>query len=293
VTATVLAMVLLSALLHAAWSTAIKGSRDPMAFNVAQALVLGGLAVAGLAGFEPREVSGRVWGFLAATGACHGIYYYGMSRALERADLSLVYPVIRSTPAFLPLVAIPVFGEEISPLGALGIAVVVAGIWLVHTAPGRGLRAVLSPGLGWAWLTLGTTVGYSLFDKQAMLGLTGGRWSGAVPPSVALLCLLSLASEPIFLGLALPRLARGALRRVFCEAPGRLLGAVALSFAGYALILQAFASAPASYVVAVRQLSVLFAVLMAAGLLRERPGRSRMLGASATVIGVAIIAFAG
>jgi len=286
-------MVLLSALLHAAWSTAIKGSSNPVAFNLAQSLMLALLAAALLLGFAPSEVPGRVWGFLAATGVCHGVYYYGMGRALERADLSLVYPVIRSTPAFLPLVAIPVFGEQISVFGGLGIAVVVAGIWLVQSVPGLGLRAVLSPGLGWAWLTLVATVGYSLFDKQAMTGLTDGSWSGALPRSVALFCLVSLAGEPVFLALGLPSLERGTLRRTLRAEGVRVLAAVVLSFAGYALILQAYASAPASYVVAVRQLSVLFAVVLAAGLLRERPGRRRLLGASTTVIGVAIIAFAG
>ena len=46
-----------------------------------------------------------------------------------------------------------------------------------------------------------------------------------------------------------------------------------------------------SYVVAVRQMSVLFAVVLAAVAFGERPDRPRLLGAAATVVGVALIAW--
>jgi len=42
-------------------------------------------------------------------------------------------------------------------------------------------------------------------------------------------------------------------------------------------------------VVAVRQMSVLFALLFAVVWLRERPDRRRVIGATATVVGVALI----
>jgi drug/metabolite transporter (DMT)-like permease len=58
----------------------------------------------------------------------------------------------------------------------------------------------------------------------------------------------------------------------------------------YALILQALRTAPVSYVTAVRQTSVLFAVILGTTWLLERPGRLRLIGAAATVAGVALIA---
>jgi uncharacterized membrane protein len=47
-----------------------------------------------------------------------------------------------------------------------------------------------------------------------------------------------------------------------------------------------------SYVVAVRQSSVLFAVALSMLFLRERPSRVRLLGALATVAGVVLISVA-
>ena len=67
------------------------------------------------------------------------------------------------------------------------------------------------------------------------------------------------------------------------------MAALAGSLLSYSLILQAFQTAPASYVVAVRQVSVLFALLFAVGWLRERPDRRRVVGATATVVGVVLI----
>ena len=49
--------------------------------------------------------------------------------------------------------------------------------------------------------------------------------------------------------------------------------------------------APVSYVVAVRQTSVLFALVLGTLWLGERPGWSRVLGGAATVAGVALIAW--
>ncbi len=285
-----LGLVLLSALLHAIWSAAIKSSRDPLAFNLVQkAFFTLGLAAA-LPGFHPAEIPPDVWRIVAITGLAHGLYFYWMSRAFEGGELSLVYPIVRSTPAFLPFFAVAWFGESVSLPGALGIAVVVAGMWLVHTQGDLRLRALVAPGTGYAYLTLLATVAYSLADKRAMAHLTEAPWSGPLPRSVVYFFLITAANAVVFVPLAARRVRWGLLREVARDEWPRAALAVLVSLAGYALILEAYRRAPASYVVAVRQMSVLFAVAIGALWLRERPGRARVLGALATVAGVALIA---
>jgi drug/metabolite transporter (DMT)-like permease len=292
VSTTILALVLLSALLHAAWSASIKSSTSPLAFNVTQTLVAVPVSLLGLSLFDFANLSGAALGWLLGTSVAHGLYYYWLSRALEHADLTLAYPIIRSTPALLPLLAVPILGEIPSPLCALGIAVVVAGVWAVYG--GRLSRAILTaPELRFAWLTLASTVGYSLADKAGMSELGADAWRGSLPPSLAWFCLITLGSTPLFLGLTARRVPLGELRVALRRDLGRASLAFAGSLAGYALILEAYRSAPASYVVAVRQTSVLFAVVIAMLFLRERPSRPRILGALATVCGVALIAWAG
>ena len=286
-------MVLASALLHAIWSATIKGTRSPLAFLGVQAGFGLGLGLLALLSFRLQEIPASVWGILAGASLAHGLYSYAMSRAFERADLSQVYPIIRSTPAFLPLVAVPLLGEQLSWAGALGIAVVVAGIWLVHGDPRRGLRASLAPGMGAAWITLAMTVAYSLLDKEAMARLGRAPWSSPLPRSLVWFLLISAGSAAVLLPLARRQLPPGEMRACLRREGGLALAALAASLVGYGLILQAFQTAPASYVVAVRQLSVLFAVAIAALFLAERPTRPRTLGAAATVAGVALIAWAG
>jgi drug/metabolite transporter (DMT)-like permease len=290
-----LALVLLSALLHALWSLAIKGSASPLGFNLLQ-LVPTAVAACALPWLAPLgALPAEVWALAAATGVAHGLYFYWLSRALAAGELSVVYPIARSAPAFVPLVAVPLLGESVSAGGALGIAVVVAGMWAVQADAGvaatRGWRRLLvAPGAGWAWLTLAASIGYSLVDKMAMARLAALPWTGAVPPAVAWYVILCTAGTAVFAPLALrhvpPRALAAQARREWRTA----LLAAGVGFAGYGLILHALRTAPVSYVVAVRQASVLFAVALGALLLRERPSRLRVVGALATVVGVALVA---
>ena len=140
-TITALLLVLASAFLHAGWSAAIKDSRDPLTFNLLQLVTPIAVLAALLPWLDFGEIPPTAWKLLAATSFAHGGYFYWMSRAYEHGDLTLVYPICRSTPAFLPLVAVPLLGESISPAGALGIAIVVARH--VVRAGRPGLRLVL------------------------------------------------------------------------------------------------------------------------------------------------------
>ena len=236
-----LALVLASALLHAWWSFAIKGSRDPLAFNLLQLLAPFGILLA-LAPFVVwAEVPERVWWLLAGTALFHGLYFYWMTRAFEHGDLTLVYPIARSTPAFIPLVAAPLLGERISAGAAFGIAIVVAGIWLVGAGGGVSRSALRSPAARYAYLTLAAGVGYSLVDKASMATLGAASWSSPVPRAFVYAVLLGIAGTFVFAPLAWLRQREGLLARLRQGELGRATFASVVSYAGYALVLAAHA----------------------------------------------------
>ncbi len=296
VDATELAIVLLSALLHAGWSIAIKGSRDGLAFNLLQTAVAATVGVALIASVDPTGLPKALWPLVAATAVAHGFYLFWLSRALEEADISLVYPIARSTPAFLPLFAVLFLGESVSWPGALGIATVVAGLWLAAVGPGLDWRAFLQPGMGFAYLTLLTTIGYGVFDKSAMVHLDHADWTSPLPRPIYYFFLQYTAGAFVHVPLCLFAMGpAGARVRLLAVARNewRSVGlAFGVGLAGYALILQALRTAPVSYVVAVRQASVFFVLALSVLQLKERPGRQRIVGASLTVAGVALIALA-
>jgi drug/metabolite transporter (DMT)-like permease len=295
-----LGIVLLSALIHALWSVVIKGSRAPLAFNLVQAVPISGVFVALLATTAPLDdLSLRFWAILAGAGLFHGLYLYWLSLAYEQVDLTLAYPIARSTPAFLPLIAAPILGERLSLGGILGIAVVVCGMWAVQLGasdgdrPGSGRRRWLGGGIGYAYLALLATVGYGLTDKALMLELRASGWSSTLPASLFCFFAVWAAGSIVFIPMTLARVPLATVGSVAREEWPRAMGAAAIGVVGYGLILKAFETAPASYVVAVRQASVLFVLVMSVLWLKERPTPLRVGGAIATVIGVALIALAG
>lgn len=289
---TEIAMVLASALLHAAWSVSIKGARDPLAFNFAQTVAQLGICMALLPFLSLRDVPAGAWWLLAGAGLAHGLYFWFLGRSFQTAELTLAYPIIRSTPAFLPLAAVPLLHERLSLPGAAGIAVVVGGIWAIQAE--GGLRGALrAPGIGYAWLTLGTGVAYSLADKSGVTALQAGGGAGALPPSLAWFCLTGFAMTAVFWPIAWRGIPRAALAHAVRREAGRAALTALASLAGYGLVLEAYRTAPVSYVVAVRQTSVLFTAGIAILLLGERPSGRRLFGAAATVAGVALIAWGG
>jgi drug/metabolite transporter (DMT)-like permease len=287
-----LGIVLLSGLLHAIWSVAIKSSRDPLAFNILQAAIGLPIGIALLFTIDLSGVPQALWLVLGAAAVAHTLYMYWMSRAYQEADLSLVYPIARSTPAFLPFLAVPLLHETIDLPGILGILVVVAGMWLVQTGGKVRWHAFVEQGTVYAYLTLAATVAYGLTDKTAMMQLNAESWPSAVPRAIVYFILMSTAHWILFIPLAAFYTKREIFMSTAQNEIPRACAALLFSFASYGLILQALTTTPVSYVVAVRQSSVIFVLGMSILWLDERPGWVRVSGALATVIGVALIGFA-
>ena len=85
------------------------------------------------------------WGFVVVSAVLHVLYYIALLRGYRKADLTVVYPLARgSGPLLSSLVAILIFGEQITAFGVAGIFAVVAGVFFI--AGGMGLfRAAHDP----------------------------------------------------------------------------------------------------------------------------------------------------
>ncbi len=289
-TSLALALVLVSALFHATWNTATKGSDRPTAFLLAMEGVLVLLFSPVLFLFDWSEVPTATWTMLAVSAVAHAFYALWLTRAYTYGDLSLVYPIARSTPALVPLAAVPLFGEAVSIAGAGGIALVLAGMWAVQTDGRLKWSALRSRAARFGYLTLLATVAYSLTDKRGMVAFSAADWAGPAPRALVYLVLLEIAYVPLFAAMALRREGIAPVLQLLRTRLGLVVGGSVCGVVSYGLILEAFRASPVSYVVAVRQTSVLFAVGLGVILLRERPGRVRVLGSLAIVAGVALIA---
>ena len=284
-----IALVLGSALLHAGWSVAIKSSDDPLAFNLVQAWFAPLVGLLLWPWLDLEALPASVWLWCALSGVAHALYFYWLTRAFEQGEMSLVYPIARSTPALVPFVAVPLLGESISLGGASGIAVVLLGMWAVNGGFVDRHR-LLEPAARYAGLTLLASVAYSLLDKRGMAELAATPLDSPLPRAAIFYVLLHVSLLIVFTPLVLRKRSPARLASALRACLLRGMTASAVSFVGYGLILAALATAPVSYVVAVRQTSVLFAVALSIVWLGERPGPLRIAGAAATVVGVGLIA---
>ena len=82
------------------------------------------------------------------------------------------------------------------------------------------------------------------------------------------------------------------IKKEWNSGPGRIILSGVIGIAGYALILVAFTIERVSYIVSLRQISVVFAVLMGSYLLKERYGGIRLAGAVIIFVGGFLISLA-
>jgi len=284
VTLRALLLLLCAALLHASWNLLVKRSRDKQVFTWC-AMCAATLLFSPLVLKDLDALRGVDWRFVIASGATEVAYYAALTRAYERGDYSLVYPIARgSAPAFIALWAVLLLGERVSLWGGLGIAMIALGIQAIHQESLRRLRHPLhllrAPGTRWA-LVVGVLISiYSSIDKVAV---------GRIPPDlyiVLMFAFVALFPAPYFL------IQRG-VAAVAAEWRANalpILAVGAMNLLSYLLVLRAMQDANVSYVGAVREMSVVLAALFGAVGMREGFGLVRTVAAGVIFAGVIVIA---
>lgn len=285
------ALVIGSAFTHATWNFLLKRSEDKVAFLWSLGLV----ATCGLIG--PATVVGIVEGvgwrgvmYGGVSGAIHGAYGIALARGYQIGDLSRVYPVARGMgPALVPAAAVIFLDEEVSAVGAAGIALVVAGIYAVHLESGlvselrRPLKLLSAPETQMALLTGVLIASYSVWDKAALDHLSPVTLNG-----------FSMAGHMLVLTpLALYLGGGTATIRGEWRAHGRsALAAGVLAPLGYLMVLAALTTSRISYVAPAREVGIVLGAAMGVVLLREGYGAARVAGAGLIVAGVITLALA-
>ena len=277
-----IALVVCAAVLHAIWNALAKRADNQFVFlwsSVSLATLL--LLPAGLGRLPAEGTPAAGLPFVAASVAIHALYFYALGRSYRHGDFSRVYPMARGLGvALVPLVALPVFGERLSWLGALGVGFVVLGIAALSVTPSALPVNGLGTGTAWALVTGLTIAAYSLVDKAGVARLHP-------MPYIALMGLgLSALLAPVVLS------DRPALAREWRRHWRAILVASAMNLTSYLLVLFAFRLSKVGYVVAARELSILFSAFIGSLWLREGRLGPRLAGASVVLAGVVCIAVA-
>ena len=288
-----LLIVLLAALLHAAWNLVAKRSGGDHHFLF---LVVGLIAVLWsplLLWWGPAELvrwSARDWTLVVVSGFIHVLYFLALLKGYREADLTVVYPTARgSGPLLTALGAALWLDESLGAASGAGVVAVSMGVWLIAGGPGwrstglsREERSRLRLGLLWGSTTGVLIACYTVVDGYAM--------------RVALLSPLiyDYFANVLRLPWLAPLVWRDRERALgVWRAQWRAALVVAVcSPAAYMLVLYAFTLAPVSHVAPAREVSMLFAALLGGRLLAERDHKLRVAGAAAMALGVALLATA-
>ncbi len=265
--------VLGAAFLHALWNALIKLGTSKVGTMVILSVVEVPIGLAVVAFAPPIDLAAVPW--VIAAGCTHFAYKFFLTYAYDRGDLSRVYPIARgAAPMVVALVGAAFLADQVAPHEYLAIAVLGAGILLMARgvfASGED-RRLLPFALGSAM----ATATYTMIDGM------GARISGA---PVAYVAWVFVADGTIF--------TTGMLAlRGFAVVPrdGRAwrLGAVAsvASYGAYAVSIWAMTKAPIAVVAALRETSILFAVLIGWLAFGERMTGEKAVAALVIVAGV-------
>ena len=271
----VLLAVLGSAFLHALWNSLVKTGASRLGAMVILSVceVPIGLTVALIR--PAPELHVLPW--VLASGLVHFFYKFFLTLAYERGDLSRVYPIARGTaPLAVALTSGLFLTEVITLVEFAGITILGLGILMMAQgvlANGEN-RRLIPFALGAA----AATAAYTLIDGQ------GARIAGDAIGYVAWVFVVD------GLGFAAGMLAwkgRAVLPRARKPwATGALAGAA--SYGAYGISVWAMTVAPIALVAALRETSILFAVLIGWLGFAERMTMGKGLAALVIVTGVVI-----
>lgn len=274
-TAGVFAAVLGAAFLHAAWNGLIKSGRSQTGGVAVMTLVQGAMGAV-IAAFHPLP-DAAVWPWLLASGLFHAGYKLFLAFAYEQGDLSRVYPIARGTAPVIVLLLGPLLlADRLERPEILGVLVLSAGIAVMAAGSlrAREARRLVPYALGSAVMT----AGYTIVDGS------GARVAQSAAQYVAWLFVMDLLLFlPLITLLRGAAIWRGAARGWWT---GSL--AAAASYGAYAIAVWAMTTAPIALVGALRETSILFAVLIGRLALGERLDEWKAMAALLIVAGVAV-----
>jgi len=276
----VMLAVLLGALLHAVWNAMIRGSSNRTLDTVLVVTGAGVIMICALP-FVPLPAAAS-WPYLIASGIIHVAYFLLVAMSYRHGELSFVYPIMRgSAPAISAFAAALLLAEIPVAGGWLGVALISGGVMLLagdswRSGSFHGRAALFAIG------TAGVIVVYTLVDG---IGVRLSEHAASYTGWVFLLTAVPL----LVIFMVRDRTDTTAYLRQHWR---RGLFGGACTLASYALALWAMTRAPIALVAALRETAVIFGVLIAAIVLRERITRIRYLSILIVTAGAVAIKLA-
>ncbi|MCC7320294.1 MAG: EamA family transporter [Rubellimicrobium sp.] len=273
---TIILAVLAAALLHALWNALIKVGASRIGAMVIMSI--GELVIGLPIALALPMIAPAAWPWVLAAGCTHFAYKFFLTYAYDRGDLSRVYPIARgAAPMAVAVAGIYVLPDTVSATQYGGIAALGLGILLMaHGVFSAGEERRLLP---FALGSAAATATYTMIDGM------GARISGE---AVAYVAWVFVADGILFtLGMVALR-GRGVIPRGG-RAWAQGFAAAGASWGAYAVSIWAMTVAPIAVIAALRETSILFAVLIGWLAFGERMDRFKIAATVLIVGGVMLM----
>jgi drug/metabolite transporter (DMT)-like permease len=225
-----------------------------------------------------------IWGALLFSLPAHFFYQICMIRALQRGDLSLVFPVMRgAAPLLTAIAALVLLREELAPLAWLGLILATLAV-AIFAMPPKGIAFRDHPHAAALFWAVGTAVGIALYN------VTDARGVRLSPnPLTYVVCLFLFDGAAIVVTALVIR--RDAVASAIAMRWRYGVVGGALSILSFGAALYAFSLMETAKVSALRETSVVFAAAMGSLFLGESFGRRRLIAASILAAGLLLMQF--
>lgn len=273
--ATVLALT--AAVLHASWNLLVKQSADRRLALWGQFTIGGAISAVVLAiwsvSASPPDIA---WGWAIVSGATHVPYLMLLSRAYDRGDFSMSYPIVRGAGALAAAAGgVLLLNDSLSITSTIGIVIAVLGLFvLAKTGSWHVVGAALA--------VASTIAVYSVVDGH------GTRQSQPVAYALA----LNIAAA-IFVSLYASVHSRKQMIPTL-KAHWKVMSlAGVFSTVAYMLVMIAYRHAPVGYVASLRESSVVIAAFAGWKMLDEGDHKRRIASAAIVLAGLVVLVIGG
>jgi drug/metabolite transporter (DMT)-like permease len=270
-------VVLLAAMLHATWNFLVKNTGDK--YLSMSAVVIGHTPFALAAVLYSPTPAVESLPYLLIGALLHVGYQLFLPASYRIGDLSQVYPLARG----------------IAPLIVAAVSVIALGVSLAQTE----LAAIIIIGIGITSLTLvrrndgllnGRAVFFSLMTggciaAYSLIDGIGAREAGTALGFYGWLSLINGLVFAAIMGIIRP----GIVSKVFSDKWRLALKGGGASFFAYAMVIWTFTMAPIALVTALRETSIIFAMLLGVFVLKERLDLMKVLSTALTLLGMALL----
>ncbi len=272
--------VLFSALIHSTWNAMVKKHEDK--YIALTAVVLGHIPLAIIVLFFTPMVSVNSIPYIFISAIFLAGYEWCLLSAYRLEDFTKVYPIARgSAPIFIAIFSILFFSTNILLYELIGIFTISLGIIILSF---RNIKDIKN----YSAIRYALATGFFISCYSITDGFGGKVSSSPLNYTAWLMIFNAIIAFPILLIIMKKN---DVIKKVFSNGKQIFFIGGTLSYTAYAIVVWAFTKAPVPIVSALRETSIIFALLIGSFFLKERFTLLKTVAVLTIFIGVLLLKF--